>query len=127
MPSRKAARASADITSRLMEHFGRRGLGRVVEPVAGVVTDQTLRHWGREGIPLPYLYYIRPMYPSTYEEVSGESPDKASDRQCGDRPPRSPCAGVREAQGCRGRQGQAAPRPHDTDREAAMDFYIRRS
>ena len=81
MPSRKAARASADITSRLMEHFGRRGLGRVVEPVAGIVTDQTLRNWGREGIPLPYLYYIRSMYPSTYEEVTGESPDEAPDGQ----------------------------------------------
>ena len=81
MPSRKAARASADITSRLMEHFGRRGLGRVVEPVAGVVTDQTLRNWGREGIPLPYLYYIRSMYPSTYEEVTGESLDEAPDGQ----------------------------------------------
>ena len=35
--------------------------------------------------------------------------------------------GFGRLRGRRGRQGQAAMRLHDTDREAAMDFYIRRS
>ena len=81
MANKTMVRASGELTGRLFQRFGRKGLGRLVEPVAGTVSDQTLGNWKLAGVPLAYIYYIKGVYPEVYREVLGDPTDEASDRQ----------------------------------------------
>ena len=77
---KETIKASVPLTETLMKKFGRRGLARLVEPVAGKMTDEGTRKWKLYGIPLAYVYYIRAMYPEAYKDALGDLLNETDNR-----------------------------------------------
>lgn len=76
-------KASPELSRRLMEHFGKMGLLRMIKPVSGRVSNQAMWKWGKTGMPLSYVYYLKFQYPEAYKDALGELPDEAV-REAGD-------------------------------------------
>jgi len=70
-------KASPELSRRLMEHFGKMGLLRMIKPVSGRVSNQAMWMWGKNGMPLSYVYYLKFQYPEAYKDALGELPDEA--------------------------------------------------
>lgn len=74
----ETVKASPELSRRLMEHFGKMGLLRLIKPVSGDVSNQAMWKWGKTGMPLSYVYYLKFQYPAAYREALGEDmPDEA--------------------------------------------------
>ena len=79
----ETVKASPQLSRRLMEHFGKMGLLRMIKPVSGRVSNQAMWKWGKTGMPLSYVYYLKFQYPEAYKDALGELPDEAV-REAGD-------------------------------------------
>jgi len=79
----ETVKASPELSRRLMEHFGKMGLLRMIKPVSGRVSNQAMWMWGKTGMPLSYVYYLKFQYPEAYKDALGELPDEAV-REAGD-------------------------------------------
>ena len=79
----ETVKASPELSRRLMEHFGKMGLLRLIKPVSGAVSNQAMWKWGKTGMPLSYVYYLKFQYPEAYKDALGELPDEAV-REAGD-------------------------------------------
>lgn len=79
----ETVKASPELSRRLMEHFGKMGLLRMIKPVSGRVSNQAMWMWGKTGMPLSYVYYLKFQYPEAYKDALGELPDEAV-RETGD-------------------------------------------
>ena len=79
----ETVKASPELSRRLMEHFGKMGLLRLIKPVSGDVSNQAMWKWGKIGMPLSYVYYLKFQYPEAYKDALGELPDEAV-REAGD-------------------------------------------
>ena len=86
----ETVKASPELSRRLMEHFWKMGLLRLIKPVSGDVSNQAMWKWGKIGMPLSYVYYLKYQFPAAYREALGkdmpdeavrETGDEASDRQ----------------------------------------------
>lgn len=74
----ETVKASPELSRRLMEHLGKRGLLRLIKPVSGDVSNQAMWKWGKIGMPLSYVYYLKYQFPAAYREALGEDmPDEA--------------------------------------------------
>lgn len=73
----ETVKASPELSRRLMEHFGKMGLLRMIKPVSGRVSNQAMWKWGKTGMPLSYVYYLKFQYPEAYKDALGELPDEA--------------------------------------------------
>lgn len=74
----ETVKASPELSRRLMEHLGKRGLLRLIKPVSGDVSNQAMWKWGKIGIPLSYVYYLKYQFPAAYREALGKDvPDEA--------------------------------------------------
>ena len=74
----ETVKASPELSRRLMEHLGKMGLLRLIKPVSGDVSNQAMWKWGKTGMPLSYVYYLKFQYPAAYREALGEDmPDEA--------------------------------------------------
>lgn len=73
----ETVKASPQLSQRLMEHFGKMGLLRMIKPVSGRVSNQAMWKWGKTGMPLSYVYYLKFQYPEAYKDALGELPDEA--------------------------------------------------
>ena len=73
----ETVKASPQLSRRLMEHFGKMGLLRMIKPVSGRVSNQAMWKWGKTGMPLSYVYYLKFQYPEAYKDALGELPDEA--------------------------------------------------
>ena len=82
----ETVKASPELSRRLMEHFGKMGLLRMIKPVSGRVSNQAMWMWGKTGMPLSYVYYLKFQYPEAYKDALGELPDEAV-REAGDEAP----------------------------------------
>lgn len=82
----ETVKASPELSRRLMEHLGKRGLLRLIKPVSGDVSNQAMWKWGKTGMPLSYVYYLKFQYPEAYKDALGELPDEAV-REAGDKAP----------------------------------------
>ena len=79
----ETVKASPELSRRLMERFGKMGLLRLIKPVSGDVSNQAMWKWGKTGMPLSYVYYLKFQYPEAYKDALGELPDEAV-REAGD-------------------------------------------
>ena len=79
----ETVKASPELSRRLMEHFGKMGLLRMIKPVSGRVSNQAMWKWDKTGMPLSYVYYLKFQYPEAYKDALGELPDEAV-REAGD-------------------------------------------
>ena len=79
----ETVKASPELSRRLMGHFGKMGLLRLIKPVSGDVSNQAMWKWGKTGMPLSYVYYLKFQYPEAYKDALGELPDEAV-REAGD-------------------------------------------
>ena len=79
----ETVKASPELSRRLMEYFGKKGVLRLIKPVSGDVSNQAMWKWGKTGMPLSYVYYLKFQYPEAYKDALGELPDEAV-REAGD-------------------------------------------
>ena len=73
----ETVKASPELSRRLMEYFGKRGVLRLIKPVSGDVSNQAMWKWGKIGMPLSYVYYLKFQFPKAYKDALRELPDEA--------------------------------------------------